>query len=174
RPNQLFLRSHFYQLHDRSPFFGGNIAYPVVDQRVSICKPGDLLHGAKWNAREVVLVDFPDGFAFRIYLADVSVLVPADQRIGVVQADGRPGRWRGHRPELLAILVVLHDLPQVQVATKNVPALVTRACRNCPWVLGERVSRVSSFSILLWVLLMTSSFAGFPFCMINTRSVSMG
>src|SRR4029078_7894896 len=57
--------------------------------------------------------------------------------------------------------------PMSMCATKNVPAGVTRAWRNCGCTfLGLAVGRTNSFSVAPLDLLTTSNFAGSPFCTI--------
>ena len=64
-------------------------------------------------------------------------------------------------------------LPSPMWGTRMVPARVIRMCRNWPCVPVTVVGIGISFSILLVAMLMIIALAGFPFCMIRTRSFPM-
>src|SRR6266702_8642760 len=116
RPDDLLGGSHFENLYSRRPIGGLRVSGdPVADDGVAVGETADLLHVIEREAGEFVLCDLPDGAAPGVDLAHETVLVPADERVSVLEADGVPGRRRGGRPYLLAPAVVLHYFVQVHV-----------------------------------------------------------
>ncbi len=93
RPDELLVRGHFQHLDCyRSVLLRLEATRaPVAHDGIPVGQPADLLDGEQLDAGHVLLGEFPDDFSLGIHFAHLTMLVATDQRVTVLEPDGRPG-----------------------------------------------------------------------------------
>ncbi len=79
---------------------------PAGYKRVPISQPICRLEVAKLVFGRVRLRELPDGLSFRVDLANVTIEIPGDQDIAIVERDRLPGGFVGNRPEDLSTMAI--------------------------------------------------------------------
>ena len=116
RPDDLLVRGDLEHLYGAWPVFHVLVAgAPVGHERVAVRQPVGRLQVEDPDVRDVGLGEFPDRFSGGVHFAHVPAPISSDQRVAVVEADGRPRGSRLDRPEHLPAEVVFNDLPLPQV-----------------------------------------------------------